>query len=370
MYHHRQQVVSWPAQNEYEYEYVSYPGMHVEAAVTPGYYYNPLSTAYYNAGAYSAYSPYAHMQPSACPPPSHAQPYPTALYGCPIDSPPATRRNSYVPYTPISSNPSSGTTSPQFESLDPQYDYDHMNSAEGTEALLTPITPTILHHPRMPTTLLLGQSGMTSEPVTMYPHHQQEAFQQSQVPHEANFQAPASYVPLSPVSPILEHPLAANQVVPDAPTPVTAAPHSTTFVAESGHQEEEEEEPLVLMEPSLDISPELAQSQAQAAERLKKLRERRHVVACTFCRGRKVGLFLTSIHCSGTYVLITVISQIACHSPIQPASTENDEGIPSGVAQASSSYSYSHDDEYKPKAASSGTRRPALAPGVPRPACE
>lgn len=160
----------------------------------------------------------------------------------------------------------------------------------NTEVLLTPITPTILHHPRMPTTLLLGQSGMTSEPITMYPYPQQEAFtpfQQRPVHQEGNFQTPASYVPLSPVSPVLEHPLAANQVVPDATPPATAAPHSTTFVAESGHQEEEEDA-LVLMEPVIETELEIAQSQAQAAERLKKLRDRRHVVACTFCRGRKV----------------------------------------------------------------------------------
>ena len=179
-----------------------------------------------------------------------------------------------------------------------------MNNAGGTEVLLTPIASTVIHHPRMPTSLLLGQPRMTSEPVTTYPYDQQEVFmpfQPRQARHEANFQVTESCVPLSPVSPVLEHPLAAdqvvsdaptpaitaNQVVPDAPTPATAAPHSTMFAFKLEHQEEEEDA-LVLMDPAVDISPELAQAQAQAAEKLRKLRERRHTVACTFCRGRKV----------------------------------------------------------------------------------
>jgi hypothetical protein len=285
MYHYRQQVVSWP-----EYEYVSYPRTYAEPAVAPGYYYSQPPPGYYNGDAYSVYFPYTHMRPSACPPPppSYTQPYPKALSGCPIDPPPTTRRNSYISYTPISSNPSLGITSPQFRLLDPQYDYEYMNSGEETEALVPPITPTILHHPRIPTTLLLDQSGMTSEPVTMYPYHQQEAFQPRQVPHTENFQAPTSYILLSPLSPVFEHPLAANQAVPDEPTAATAALHLNIFFAESGR--EEEEDALVLIEPGVDISREFAQFQAQTAERLKKLRQRRHVVACTFCRGRKVCL--------------------------------------------------------------------------------
>jgi hypothetical protein len=106
----------------------------------------------------------------------------------------------------------------------------------------------------------------------------------------------------------MEHPLVGGKVFPDAPIPVAVAPQSTTFVAESGHQqeeegkgegegegkgegEEEEDYSPVLMEPVVVAPvtpPEIVQSQAQAAERLKKLKERRHVVACTFCRGRKV----------------------------------------------------------------------------------
>lgn len=143
-HHRRQQVVLGPAQSGYKYEYVSYPGTHVQAAVVPGYYYSPPSAGYHNRGAYPVYSPYAHMQSATCIP-SYVQPYSAYLYGCSIDSPQATRINLYVPYTPISSNPSSGNTSYQFESLDAQYEYKHIRGTNGTQTFLTPITPTILH---------------------------------------------------------------------------------------------------------------------------------------------------------------------------------------------------------------------------------
>jgi hypothetical protein len=245
LYH--ENVVLWPTLGEGMHEYV---GKH-EAAMMPGYYYSLPSTGHY---VYSAYSPYAHMQPSAYPLPFYAQPYPTILYSCPINTLPATRPTPHIPYTPLSSNPSWGTAASQFKLFDTQYERGHVGSANETEAF----TP----------------------------------FQPPPVPLEVNVHAPEPYVPLSPVSSVLEHLLVASQVVPDAPTPATASPHLTTFVAESGHQENEDPAPVIIMEPSIDISPTLEQSQAQTAERLTQ--------ACMFCRGRKVCF---SIPPSGAYIL-------------------------------------------------------------------
>jgi hypothetical protein len=247
-----QQVVLWPAQTEYKYEYVSYPGTHIEAAVASGYYYSPLFTGHHDRGLYSTYS---------------------------INSPLTTRQNSSVLSIPTSSNPSSGTTSSQFNLLETRYKYGRIDSTNGTRALPTPIMPTALHPLHIPTGLLLSQSGMTPEP--MYPSYQQAGFQPQLAHHEVNS---ASYVPLNPISPVLEHPLAANQVVPNASTPATATPHSINFIVESEHQEEEEED-----------SPELTRSQVLAAEKLKKLRQRRYVLACTYCRRRKVWFCLQFI---------------------------------------------------------------------------
>jgi hypothetical protein len=250
LYHHPQQIL-WPTTSEYEYENVSYPETHIEAAGAAGYYYSPPQTSHHNGGAYSTYLPYTHMKPYS------------------INSTPAT---GHVLNAPISSNPSSGATSSQLKSLDAQYECGHIDSTNSTEALLTPIPPTILHHPHVLT-------GMTPEP--LHPSHQQEAltpFQPQLVHHEIDFQAPSSSIPPSPISPVSGHPLAINQVVLDAPTPTTAASHSTIFVMGSGQEE-----------AALEISPVLVKSQAQPAEKLKKSRgRRRDVIACVFCRGRKV----------------------------------------------------------------------------------
>ena len=282
------QVIPRAGNIEYEYEPTQYYEAHLETS--PSNYYHGVHPGYYHGGnfSYSVVSPYAHMQ-LPCPPSSYIQPYPTALYGFPINTPPETRRNSYALYTPMSSNPSSGTTSPQFEHLDTPHEYDSINSAEGTDALPTPVTPTTLPRPRnmgMPANLLLAQSGITSEPITMLSaYHQQDAFA-PRAPimhhhHESSaFHTPAPYQPLSPVSPVLEHSTEAFSDASEIPTAV--APSSTTFVAESGQTDEQVVEEGGGAESPIDAA------QSQAAARLKKLRERRHVIACSFCRGRKV----------------------------------------------------------------------------------
>ena len=118
-----------------------------------------------------------------------------------------------------------------------------------------------------------------------YPYPQHEVFttyELQPVHHETQLQPPAPYVPPSPISPILEHTLASNKDVPSFSE--IASQQTAAFISET--VEDEDDSPILL--ENVDVSPEVAQSQAQAAERLKKLRERRHVVACTFCRGRKV----------------------------------------------------------------------------------
>jgi hypothetical protein len=141
----------------------------------------------------------------------------------------------------------------------------------------------------MPTSLLLGQSGMMSEPISMYP--QQEALtslQQHPAHREGNCQTPASYVSLSPISPISKNPLTANQVVPGTPLPATTTPHSTIFVAESGRQEEEKDAFIEVKFP------------AQTMEKYRKLQARRYIMACTFCRQRKVS-FISNLWSEHAY---------------------------------------------------------------------
>lgn len=321
---------------EHEYESVHYYEAQVESSHSiPLGYYHGGQPAFYHGGAavgYSVYSPYVHMQPS-CPPTSYIQPYSTAVYGY---TPPMTRRNSYAPYTPASSNPSSGNTSPQFDHLESPYEYE-------TDALPTPITPTALPRSHMSpaANLLLAQAGITSEPITMLSsYHPQETvapFETRSMHPEAHFQDATPYQPLSPVSPVLDRPVATSDVFSKAPAP--ASPLTPTavvgFVVESGQPDDD-------LNEEAEIPAGATQTQAQAAERLKKLRERRHVIACSFCRGRK----------------------IACHSPVR-VSQETEDGIPEGVVQSSSA----QDDEYKPKTGSSSSRRVQPA-GAERPACD
>jgi hypothetical protein len=267
LYHHPQQIL-WPATSGYKYENVSYPEAHVEAAGAAGYYYSPPQTSHHNGGAYSTYSPYTYMKPYS------------------INSTPTT---GHILNAPISSNPSSGSTSSQLKSLDTQYECGHIDSTNGTEALLNPITPTILNHPHVPI-------RMTPEP--LHPSHQQEAltpFQPQPGHHEIDFQAPTSSIFPSPILPVSGHPLTTNQVVHDSPTPTTAAPHSTIFAMGSGREED-----------ALEISPVLAKSRAQPAEKPKKLRgRRRYVVACVFCHGRKVCFCLHFSILGHPFTLIT-----------------------------------------------------------------
>ncbi|PVG03181.1 hypothetical protein CPB86DRAFT_431436 [Serendipita vermifera] len=202
------------------------------------------------------------------------------------------------PYTPVSSNPSSGSNSPQMVHCDtsqatsrPAFPsrYDYVN---GSESLISPITPTMV--PTAPN-LLLAQPRLHYPNVQHQHHHHQDA-----APHVVEHCpsspirpsvdvscAPimvTSYTPPSPISPVIDNTARSEQFLPSSVDPSSTI--SSPIEPQTPQIAQIQGTVPILKVSTKNNTSSLASLTPE--ERIQKLRDRRHVVACLFCRGRKI----------------------------------------------------------------------------------